>query len=1785
MKNKHGKRVVSLLLAAAMLTSMTITASADTWPYTDHSKVGDNQPLMLGHRLTDIENWSPETDPYADLMRAEVPLQQRITPYAATQANPDLGNQVQVMYMAGDYGNSFNQGTPYNNQFSENMFNFWQYVDYYCSWHGSAVAGTPLSIWTGYNELADGGDGWKTQRNFEFGSVNMPNPGYTNAAHRNGVLSMGCVYFDPNNRPGQPVNAMFKKDADGRYIVADKLKEFADWYGFDGYFFNQEESVPSNLMGDYKAFIKQCRESGLYCQMYDSLTGAGNIDAWRSTFNQDVYNTMLEDAQLGSINDSVFISYDWSYSNKMATSLEYIEKLGVNPFERVFFGVEGNQGRMATGNGIRNSGVGHNSTWNFANYMYQKDESGNPTKNLVGSVALFTPDAFIHDQIEDVINDKNDPGNPNDREKDDYQWMVMERERLYFSGANEDPTNTDVYPNREREDLGLTGLANDIGGWPGVADFKDEESVVNGGNFVSNFNTGHGMQYFINGAVSNDEEWGNMNLQGILPTWQWWVESTGSKLSADFDYGTAYTTKTKNGDARDLGYTQIGGYNGGSSLVVNGALDADNLLHLFKTDLSVVDGSKATVTFYKSSDDSAAMQLALYLKDQSDPVFIDVPESAAKSTGWVTKEISLGEYAGKNIAAIGLNFTGTADSYQMNIGEIKISDGADNTPAAPEGFQIEDAFNTKEAIVEWTKADYSEVTQYNLYATYADGSKSFVGGTYGSKYYIKSLGDNVTGIELTAIGVDGSESAPARVEFDYGTKVSNIAVEEEETSTGYFVQSKYPGEVHVSWTAPQNVDFDSYALELSVNWDGEDTVYTATAGKDATSAVIKVPVNEGEKYTLKISTVKDGVKAAPVSRSGYLKDTYCAPFDNEFVLSGTSLYLHSPTASDWWKIEITMDGQKVNIPNKYGVSNTQGWKGVARLNAISLPSNNGLLGITMTDYSGNVSDTTYIYLIDGTPADSSTELTDQFISDPVLLAAVKEQIGDKLMDVINSTGSLDLSNLDIQDYSGLKLLGKLTSLNLTGSKLTALAAGDLPNKLQSLSLSNCANLTTIEEGALPASLQELDITGCAALTTVYANSGNLEKLSTTAAEGEFPYPNIYLFDISGNKMDLSAGTPEGEFVAAFNAYLEQNPIDPIYLELQNIAVGSSNNKLTDGNTGNYEYVYANSPINFDLGKAQTVESFRIRFYSDGYKAGAFKLEASTDGTNYSLVKEISDNQVAEPLVELETPVTARYFRITLLDRTTYLREIELNGRPLLPYGFIYGDQQPAAYISYDKIPASVTMLQNGAELRVQNYFDACYAQAETVRGTLFSSLKGADWVAESYDIQAQIQVPAGITTVIIDAEGNESADPLTAKTAGAYTVEFRNASGEAVASMTVKVVADKESLNKMIAACEALSEADYTPATWADFSAKLAEAKALAEEEFASQSQVDEMVIALVTVKSALESKPQTNVLDLFIEIAENLDTDGNTPATVAALKEALNAAKAVRANENATQDEVNAAAKTLSQAINNLLDIADNSRLVKLIKAAEKLNPADYTPETVAPFQEALNAAKAVAANQDATPDDIEKAYKDLAKAIADLELDINRQALASLVEQAEEMIANIDKYRPSTVTNLKAETEAAKAVLDDANATQQQINEAADKLAKVIGDARVRAVKVELVETVQKAEQVDTTVYTAESVQAMQEALNAAKTVIDDADADQDVVDIADRNLKAALSGLQKLSDSGKPSDNTSSTDNGSSASGGSNGTSATGDNMSLLVLILALALISGAAVVVTVRRKKAQ
>ena len=1059
MRKNSWKRLGSALLAAVMLISsasgLVLPVKADSWP----NDTASAEPTFAGYRVKDIENWSPDTDPYAEFLVADVPLQERNEPFKATQAKPYLNSDAEVMNMTGDYGNSFFGSTMYTNEFSEDVMTFWQYTDYFSPWHGAATAYTPQAL---YDPVTSD---WQA-RGFEFGIVNIPNPAYTNAAHRNGVMSIACIYFDPAFRPGQTCADMLTNKEGDVYVVAKKLVEMAEYYGFDGYFLNQEEGS----YAEFKPFMAWLTAQGLYTQWYDT----------NSTFNSSKA-AWLKDDTYGQIHNSVFVNY--SGFSGIDSQLSYAESIGADPHKEIFYGVECNQAGF---------GGGHYSATSMTN-LY--DATGNPR----ASYALFCGSDRYHRGLEG-LNTSGDGENQPTAQKDGYQWMSEERERMFWSGVMEDPTDTGFKSGYSRPDVDV----NDADSWVGVADFIAERSVIDGSAFYTNFNTGHGMQYFVDGAVSKDEEWTNINIQEQLPTWQWWFESTDStKLHADFDYGDALVNKTVTGAVKTMDYEQIGAYNGGSSLAVYGDLSGTDTMHLFKTDLAVNQTTKASVTFRKVSKDAAVMKLGLIFADAAENVTV-VDLDTAASVGWTTVTADLSAYAGRQIAAICLVFEGEAQGYQINVGNITISD-KDYTPAAPEGFVIDTAYADGQMIVRWEKADYDQVVQYNLYGKLTDGSRVFLGGIYGEILYVKdTFCDDVIDLELVAVGIDGSESEPAVITYDYTDKVSNVTVLEGASGNGLTTQAANAGKIEVTFDAPATGAPDSYELEVKLhNIESDDPynrIYTATADGDATSAVVSVAAREGYEYDLKIYAVRDGVRGEAIAYRGLSHDAFSEPIAAEdIVISGSSVRLVDPDSHDWYRMTATFDGSEVGS-FKRGASSGNSMR-------FSLRSNTGLLSVVVEDYSGNFSEPTVLQLENGVVVDPTDLIGEEQIPDAALRSAIRTQIGVTLTALAEYEGELDLSGTAVADLTGLELIPGLTAIDF----------------------SDCADLEEIS-GLTNPNLNEITISGCTALKVLDLSGLGLEKL---AAEGTFTA--LTTVDISDNRLDLSAGTPERTFLDGLTA--------------------------------------------------------------------------------------------------------------------------------------------------------------------------------------------------------------------------------------------------------------------------------------------------------------------------------------------------------------------------------------------------------------------------------------------------------------------------------------------------------------------------------------------------------------------------------------------------------------------------------------------------------------------------
>ena len=124
----------------------------------------------------------------------------------------------------------------------------------------------------------------------------------------------------------------------------------------------------------------------------------------------------------------------------------------------------------------------------------------------------------------------------------------------------------------------------------------------------------------------------------------------------------------------------------------------------------------------------------------------------------------------------------------------------------------------------------------------------------------------------------------------------------------------------------------------------------------------------------------------------------------------------------------------------------------------------------------------------------------------------------------------------------------------------------------------------------------------------------------------------------------------------------------------------------------------------------------------------------------------------------------------------------------------------------------------------------------------------------------------------------------------------------------------------------------------------------------------------------------------------------------------------------------------------------------------AEKLISDKYTSESLASLEAAIEAANEVIAMENPTDLEVTTAYRNLATAIANLTMKGEKDALASILDLAEDILENSGDYVASTIEGLETAVEEARAVYEDDDATQDEIVAAVEALTGEVLKARVK-------------------------------------------------------------------------------------------------------------------------------
>ena len=287
--------------------------------------------------------------------------------------------------------------------------------------------------------------------------------------------------------------------------------------------------------------------------------------------------------------------------------------------------------------------------------------------------------------------------------------------------------------------------------------------------------------------------------------------------------------------------------------------------------------------------------------------------------------------------------------------------------------------------------------------------------------------------------------------------------------------------------------------------------------------------------------------------------------------------------------------------------------------------------------------------------------------------------------------------------------------------------------------------------------------------------------------------------------------------------------------------------------------------------------------------------------------------------------------------------------------------------------------------------------------------------------------------------------------------------------------------------------------------------------------------------------------LGQIIEYAKSVEdqVEEAVPAVQEAFAKALENAEAVYAEKTSTQDVIN-------QAWSDLLDVlhllefkpGDTSSLESLVEQLKGIGSDPYTEDSYQALQDALAEAEAVLADENAMDDSIKEAYDALLEAAENLQFVADLSQLEMLMAKADEIFENAAFYTDDGWDALEKAYEAALAVTEDSE--QSAVDEAAQGLVKAIAAMRLKADKSQLQAEVDRANQIDLSLYTKASVRALEKALDEAYAILENEDLSEDDQAVVDAGTKAVVAAIGGLVEIDKDNDDHDSSNSSSSSQG---------------------------------------
>ena len=520
----------------------------------------------------------------------------------------------------------------------------------------------------------------------------------------------------------------------------------------------------------------------------------------------------------------------------------------------------------------------------------------------------------------------------------------------------------------------------------------------------------------------------------------------------------------------------------------------------------------------------------------------------------------------------------------------------------------------------------------------------------------------------------------------------------------------------------------------------------------------------------------------------------------------------------------------------------------------------------------------------------------------------------------------------------------------------------------------------------------------------------------------------------------------------------------------------------DGNTSTYWHSnWTPTTVNdlwiaFELQKPTKLDALRYLPRPAGSKNGSvteYKVQVSDDGTNWTDAGSGTwTTDYGWKLAEFNQPVTTKHVRLkavhTYADsgNDKFMSASEIRLRKAVDTTDISG-----ATVT---VPAKLTVDQVDAD------HPATFATKDVTVTLGDATLRyGVDYLLDYAGNTA-------VGTATVTVRGIDKYSGTVAKT---FTIELKNAPAPEPTLTSVSVKTKPSKLTYVVGDAfdpaglvlqlnyddDSTGTVTWNTQTAGGFTFKPAlDAKLKVTDKTVTVTYQGKSAVIDITVSQPAPTVSKTD-LDKAIKAieAKNPDSSKYTADSWKTFADAMAHAKAVIADDSATQQDVDKALKALTDAYAGLTEKTpepapvSKSELDKKIKAieAEKLDGSKYTAESWKAFETALAHAKAVIASDSATQQDVDAALGALTSARdgltekGEVKPDpkpepgtVDKAALDKAVKKVEAEKLDGSKYTADSWKAFETALAHAKAVIGNANSTQFDI----DNALSMLNDAR---------------------------------------------------------------------------------------------------------------------------------